>query len=82
MEKTIEEMEEELRGKTISRAKAMMTIFKLREGYGEQYLQKKRGRVRSEEELRRLAEACRLNWKFMEEVGMIRRNDGEILVRI
>lgn len=82
MEKTMKEMEEKLREKTMFRAKAMMMIFKLREEYGEEYLQKRRGRVRSEEELRRLAEACRLNWKFMEEVGMIRRDDGEILVKI
>lgn len=83
MEKTIEEIEEELKRATASRVRAMITIFKLREKYGDQYRKRRRGKVRSEEELRRLAEACRLNWKLMEEVGIIRRsNNGEIVVKI
>jgi len=81
MEKTVEEIREELEKASESRARAMMTIFRLREELGKQYFGKRRGRVRSEEELRRLAEACRLNWKLMEEEGIIRCSNGEIIVK-
>lgn len=65
------------------RVRAMIAILKLREELGVQYLKSVRGGVRSEEELRRLAEACRLNWRFMEEVGIIRwEKKGEITVRV
>jgi len=63
------------------RVRAMMVILKFREELGVRYL--RRGGVRSDVELRRLAEACRLNWKFMEEVGIIRWGEkGEIIVRV
>jgi len=65
------------------RVKAMIAILKFREELGDRYLKSMRGSVRSEEELRRLAEVCRLNWKFMEEVGIVRwEKKGEIIVRV
>jgi|YelNatPaOPRAMG01_1025707.scaffolds.fasta_scaffold53971_3 chorismate mutase len=83
MEKTIDEVEAELKRATESRVRAMKAIFKFREEHGEQYFKRRRGRIRSEGELRRLAEACRLNWKLMEEVGLIRRDsNGEIVVNV
>jgi len=80
MEKAIEEIEKELEKANESRFRAMLAIFKLREEYSEQYLKRKRGKIRSKEELLRLAEACRLNWKLMEEVGIIRRISNEEIV--
>lgn len=65
------------------RVRAMIAILKLREELGVQYLKSARGGVRGEEELRRLAEVCRLNWRFMEEVGIIRwEKKEEIIVRV
>jgi len=82
MEKTVEEIKKELERAYKSRVKAMIAIFKLREESDKQYFGRRRGRMRSEEELRKLAESCRLNWKLMEEAGIVQCNNGEIIVRI
>jgi hypothetical protein len=83
VEKSIEEFEKEIEKVSRYKIKAMIALLKLREEYGAEYLKKKRGAIRNKDELRKLAEACKLNWKFMEEVGIIRRiNNKEIIIAI